>query len=40
VDRRAFAGLSDKDIAALHKLLGKVKQHHNAQLADTKLETT
>jgi DNA-binding MarR family transcriptional regulator len=23
----AFAGLSDKDIAALHKLLGKVKSH-------------
>ena len=23
----AFAGLSDKDIAALHKLLGKVKDH-------------
>jgi DNA-binding MarR family transcriptional regulator len=23
----AFAGLSDKDIAALHKLLGKVKAH-------------
>jgi DNA-binding MarR family transcriptional regulator len=23
----AFAGLSDKDIAALHRLLGKVKEH-------------
>ena len=26
----AFAGLSDKDIAALHKLLGKVKDHARA----------
>jgi len=23
----AFAGLSDKEVAALHKLLGKVKEH-------------
>ena len=26
----AFSGLSDKDIAALHKLLGKVKDHARA----------
>lgn len=26
----AFAGLSDRDIAALHKLLGKVKDHARA----------
>jgi DNA-binding MarR family transcriptional regulator len=26
----AFAGLSDKEIAALHKLLGKVKDHSRA----------
>jgi DNA-binding MarR family transcriptional regulator len=27
----AFAGLTDKDIATLHKLLGKVKQHATGQ---------
>jgi len=27
----AFAGLTDKDIATLHKLLGKVKDHARAQ---------
>jgi DNA-binding MarR family transcriptional regulator len=27
----AFAGLSEKDIATLHKLLGKVKQHATGQ---------
>jgi DNA-binding MarR family transcriptional regulator len=27
----AFAGLSDKDIATLHKLLGKVKDHAQAR---------
>jgi DNA-binding MarR family transcriptional regulator len=30
----AFAGLSDKDIATLHKLLGKVKDHARTR-ADT-----
>ena len=29
----AFAGLSDKDIALLHKLLGKVKEHSRAAAA-------
>jgi DNA-binding MarR family transcriptional regulator len=29
----AFAGLTDKDIAALHKLLGKVKAHAVGQAA-------
>ena len=28
----AFAGLSERDVAALHKLLGKVKAHSHAQL--------
>ena len=27
----AFAGLSDKDVATLHRLLGKVKDHANAR---------
>ena len=36
----AFEALSVREVESLHKLLGKVKQHHNAQLADTKLETT
>ncbi len=31
----AFAGLSSKEIAQLHKLLGKVKQHSHSQLAET-----
>jgi DNA-binding MarR family transcriptional regulator len=32
----AFSGLSDKEIAQLHKLLGKVKQHsHNQSMAET-----
>jgi DNA-binding MarR family transcriptional regulator len=32
----AFAGLSGKEIAQLHKLLGKVKQHsHNQSMAET-----
>ena len=31
----AFAGLSPKEIAQLHKLLGKVKQHSHQQLAET-----
>ena len=35
----AFEGLSPREVESLHKLLGKVKQHHN-QLADAKLETT
>ncbi len=30
----AFAGLSAKEIAQLHKLLGKVKQHSHQQLAE------
>jgi DNA-binding MarR family transcriptional regulator len=30
----AFAGLSGKEIAQLHKLLGKVKQHSHQQLAE------
>ncbi len=29
----AFGGLSDKDVATLHKLLGKVKEHARAQTA-------
>jgi DNA-binding MarR family transcriptional regulator len=29
---RAFSGLSDRDVAALHKLLGKVKERARAQL--------
>ena len=29
----AFAGLTDKEIASLHKLLGKVKEHASAQRA-------
>ena len=29
----AFAGLSDKDIGVLHKLLGKVKDHATLQAA-------
>jgi len=29
----AFAGLTDKDIAALHKLLGKVKDHAQSRAA-------
>jgi DNA-binding MarR family transcriptional regulator len=28
----AFAGLSDKDVATLHRLLGKVKDHANARM--------
>ena len=36
----AFEGLSAREVESLHKLLGKVKQHHNALLADIKLETT
>ena len=36
----AFEGLSAREVESLHKLLGKVKQHHNALLADAKLETT
>ncbi|CAA2099377.1 MarR family winged helix-turn-helix transcriptional regulator [Variovorax paradoxus] len=32
----AFAGLTGKEIAQLHKLLGKVKQHsHNQSMAET-----
>jgi DNA-binding MarR family transcriptional regulator len=32
----AFSGLSGKEIAQLHKLLGKVKQHsHNQSMAET-----
>ena len=32
----AFAGLSAREIAQLHKLLGKVKQHsHNQSMAET-----
>lgn len=31
----AFAALSAKEIAQLHKLLGKVKQHSHQQLAET-----
>jgi DNA-binding MarR family transcriptional regulator len=32
----AFSGLSTKEIAQLHKLLGKVKQHsHNQSMAET-----
>ena len=30
----AFSGLSARDINALHKLLGKVKQHHTATPAE------
>ena len=30
----AFAGLSAKEIAQLHKLLGKVKQHSHSQMAE------
>jgi DNA-binding MarR family transcriptional regulator len=30
----AFAGLSGKEIAQLHKLLGKVKQHSHSQMAE------
>jgi len=30
----AFDGLSDKDIAALHKLLGKVKEHAQTRAAE------
>ena len=36
----AFEALSPREVESLHKLLGKVKQHHNALLADSKLETT
>jgi DNA-binding MarR family transcriptional regulator len=36
----AFEGLSPREVESLHKLLGKVKQHQTAQLADAKLETT
>ncbi|MCZ8255903.1 MAG: MarR family transcriptional regulator [Polaromonas sp.] len=35
----AFEGLSAREVESLHKLLGKVKQHHTL-LADAKLETT
>ncbi len=35
----AFESLSAREVESLHKLLGKVKQHHNAQQLD-KLETT
>ena len=35
----AFESLSPREVESLHKLLGKVKQHHNAQQLD-KLETT
>jgi DNA-binding MarR family transcriptional regulator len=35
----AFESLSPREVESLHRLLGKVKQHHN-QLADNKLETT
>lgn len=34
----AFESLSTREIESLHKLLGKVKQHHNAQQLE-KLET-
>ncbi|MBI2728264.1 MAG: MarR family transcriptional regulator [Polaromonas sp.] len=34
----AFESLSAREVESLHKLLGKVKQHHNAQQLD-KLET-
>jgi DNA-binding MarR family transcriptional regulator len=34
----AFESLSSREVESLHKLLGKVKQHHNATLAE-KLET-
>jgi DNA-binding MarR family transcriptional regulator len=36
----AFDGLSAREVESLHKLLGKVKQHQTALLADAKLETT
>ena len=32
---QAFAGLSDKDVATLHKLLGKVKDYARSQAAAT-----
>jgi DNA-binding MarR family transcriptional regulator len=31
----AFAGLTDKEIATLHKLLGKVKEHANRERQET-----
>jgi DNA-binding MarR family transcriptional regulator len=31
----AFAGLNPKEIAQLHKLLGKVKQHSHQQMTET-----
>ena len=35
----AFAGLSERDVAALHKLLGKVKAHSHAQLLQAQQQT-
>ena len=35
---QAFGGLSVREIETLHKLLGKVKQHHTDQLSASKLE--
>ena len=35
----AFEGLSPREVEALHKLLGKIKQHHNdSQLEKTNME--
>ncbi len=34
----AFEGLSAREIESLHRLLGKVKQHHTDQLSASKLE--
>ncbi len=35
----AFEGLSAREVESLHRLLGKVKQHHTDQLGASKLET-
>ncbi len=34
----AFEGLSTREVESLHRLLGKVKQHHTDQLSASKLE--
>ncbi len=34
----AFEGLSAREVESLHRLLGKVKQHHTDQLSASKLE--
>ena len=34
----AFESLSSREVESLHKLLGKVKQHHNQQLGASQLE--